>query len=100
MLNYILRYLEDHDYFVRVRRYRKTKDGIQFLSTLYKFTPKMIGRLKKLFKWVDWLGKGFPHLKYIALKVWQDKPKDPERIIPKEELKIRARKFAQILAEL
>ena len=53
-LNRVLRWLEDHHYFKRIRRHRADSDGrILFSSTLFKLKKKLFMRLNLLRKWLD-----------------------------------------------
>ena len=53
-LNRILRWLEDHGYFKRIKRHRAGPNGrILFQTTLYKLKKKLFIRLNSIKKWVD-----------------------------------------------
>jgi DNA-binding HxlR family transcriptional regulator len=53
-LNRVLRWLEDHGYFKRIRRHREGPDGrILFATTLYMLKKKIFIRLNSIKKWID-----------------------------------------------
>lgn len=53
-LNRVLRWLENHGYFMRTRRHRAGPDGrILFATTMYTFKKKLFIRLNSLKKWID-----------------------------------------------
>lgn len=53
-LNRVLRWLEDHHYFKRVRRHRAGRDGrILFATTMFVLKKKIFIRLNSIRKWAE-----------------------------------------------
>jgi len=53
-LNRVLRWLEDHGYFKRIRRHRAGPGGrMLFATTLYELKKKLFIRLNSIKKWAD-----------------------------------------------